>query len=76
MGQGIGSLKHRAGVDVPVSTMHFLISTDARSGMPEQRRHDREDAPVELKDARINFCCQSSVTQRGVVEPIDILSYK
>ena len=44
--------------------------------MPEQRRHDREDAPVELKDARINFCCQSSVTQRGVVEPIDILSYE
>ena len=25
---------------------------------------------------RVYFCFQSSVTQRGVVEPIDILSYE
>ena len=31
---------------------------------------------MELKDVRVYFCFQSSVTQRGVVEPIDILSYK
>jgi hypothetical protein len=51
-------LKHRAGVDVPVSTTHL------------------KDTPVELEDARIYFCVRSSVTKCGVVEPINILSYK
>jgi len=35
-----------------------------------------KDTPVELKDARVYFCSQESVAQRGVVEPIDVLSYK
>lgn len=33
-----------------------------------------KDTPVELKDVRVCFCFQWSVAQRGVVEPIDVLS--
>jgi hypothetical protein len=65
----------RAHVDNALSYLNSRSIRDAgTAALWEGRTH--KDTPVELKDAHIYFCVRSSVTQRCVVEPIDILSYK